>query len=305
MADLLQTFPDFDSLRPLIQRAREEDMGDDDVTSRLLIEPDAMGTGLLVQKRPGVVCGLGLVEMVCACYDPALTVWPAPNHCLAEVEGRYSESTPVQLCQVRGPLRALLSAERVILNFLQRLSGIATVTRAYVQQVQGTAARILDTRKTTPGLRTLEKYAVRAGGGVNHRMGLYDGLLVKDNHLARLSVQELAGYLVKVVAQSRAEAPRRLIEVEVDTLEQLRAVLTVKGIDVILLDNMNCPTMTQAVALRDHAGLSGKVQLEASGGVSLQSVRAIALTGVERISVGALTHSAPALDISMDCQATD
>jgi nicotinate-nucleotide pyrophosphorylase (carboxylating) len=189
-----------------------------------------------------------------------------------------------------------------MLNFLQRLSGIATLTHRFVRRVEGTSARILDTRKTTPGWRALEKYAVAAGGGVNHRMGLFDGVLVKDNHLAGVATKDLARFLSGVVARGRAESARRFIEVEVDNLDQFREVLKVDGIDAVLLDNMDCPKMEQAVEMRNHAGKKGRLELEASGGVTLDTVRTIALTGVDRISVGALTHSPTALDIGMDVE---
>jgi len=199
-------------------------------------------------------------------------------------------------------LRSLLAAERVVLNFLQHLSGVATHTHRFVRRVEGTGGKIYDTRKTLPGMRLLEKYAVRCGGGYNHRIGLFDGLLVKDNHLAGLAPRDLHAYLGDVVARSRAEAPDRLIEVESDSLDQLREVLKVPGIDLILLDNMDCPAMAAAVELRNQSGQRGKVALEASGGVTLETVRPIALTGVERIAVGALTHSAPALDVGLDIE---
>jgi nicotinate-nucleotide pyrophosphorylase (carboxylating) len=202
-------------------------------------------------------------------------------------------------------MRSLLSAERLVLNFLQRMSGVATATHRYVRQVQGTAAKITDTRKTIPGHRLLDKYAVRAGGGVNHRMGLYDGLLVKDNHIAGIPLAELATRIGRIVARARAENATRMVEVEVDTLEQLREALKVDAIDIILLDNMDCPSMAEAVRLRDAAGRRGTLALEASGGVTLETVRAVAETGVDRIAVGAITHSAPALDIGMDVESPD
>ncbi len=161
---------------------------------------------------------------------------------------------------------------------------------------------IYDTRKTLPGLRVLDKYAVRCGGGHNYRMGLYDGLLVKDNHIAPIPLKELAAYLSQAIARSRSESSDRLIEIEVDSLEQLREVMKVEGNYVVLLDNMDCPKMQTAVELRDRAGKKEKILLEASGGVTLETVRSIALTGVDRIAVGAITHSAPALDISMDIE---
>jgi nicotinate-nucleotide pyrophosphorylase (carboxylating) len=177
------------------------------------------------------------------------------------------------------------------------------LTQRFVRRVEGTSAKIYDTRKTRPGMRLLDKYAVRCGGGMNHRIGLYDGLLVKDNHLAARPLRELSGFLSRIVAQSRAEDSTRLIEVEVDTLDQLRELLKVDGIDVVLLDNMDCPKMTQAVEQRDRAGKKGKIDLEASGGVTLETVRSIATTGVDRIAVGAITHSVPAMDIGLEVEA--
>jgi nicotinate-nucleotide pyrophosphorylase (carboxylating) len=179
---------------------------------------------------------------------------------------------------------------------------VATQTHRFVRRVAGTTAKIYDTRKTLPGLRILDKYAVRSGGGHNYRIGLYDGLLVKDNHIASIPLSELAAYLSQAIARSRAESADRFIEIEVDNLDQFREAMKVEGSYVILLDNMDCPRMTTAVELRDRAGKKGKVQLEASGGVTLETVRSIALTGVDRIAVGAITHSAPALDISMDIE---
>jgi len=296
----METFPPYDEVRDLILLARREDLGQDDPTSRLLIADEAQGAGTLVQKEPGVICGLPIVEMVCRCYDPRLRVEAIPGTRLDVMEGRYNDAPATGLLRVLGPMRALLAAERVILNFLQHLSGVATLTRQFVQRVQGTSARILDTRKTLPGFRALEKYAVRCGGGGNHRMGLYDGLLVKDNHIAAVSPGELAAYLSRVVAASRAEDPHRPVEVEVDDLDQLREVLKVKAIDIVLLDNMDCASLQSAVELRNAAGKAGQVLLEASGGVTLDTVRAIAMTGVDRIAVGALTHSAPAIDIGLD-----
>lgn len=296
-------FPSPTDLRPLIDLARREDLHEDDVTSRLLIDERAVGVGTLVQKQVGVICGLPIVEMVCRAYDERLRVEPIPGFHLEIIEGRFTDTQLMPLLRVRGPMRSLLMAERLILNFLQRMSGVATLTQKFVRRTAGTNAQIYDTRKTVPGHRLLDKYAVRCGGGFNHRIGLYDGLLVKDNHLAGRPLRELAGYLSPIVARSRAEDPARLIEVEVDTLEQLTEVLKVDGLDVILLDNMDCPRMQTAVELRDKAGKKGRVALEASGGVTLETVRTIALTGVDRLAVGAITHSAPALDIGFDIEA--
>jgi nicotinate-nucleotide pyrophosphorylase (carboxylating) len=297
-------FPPYDTLRDLINLAKREDLGPsgDDATSRLLIPGNATGVGTILQKEVGIACGLPIVEMVCRTYDERLRVEQIPGFHMEIIEGRYSDQRTTPLLRVRGPMRSLLSAERVILNFLQRMSGVATMTQRFVRRVEGTGAKIYDTRKTMPGHRLLDKYAVRAGGGVNHRVGLFDGLLVKDNHLASRPLKDLAGYLQPIVAASRAEDAERIIEVEVDTLEQLREVLKVDGIDVVLLDNMDCPRMEMAVELRNKAGRKGRVALEASGGVTIETVRSIGLTGVERIAVGGITHSATALDISMEIE---
>jgi nicotinate-nucleotide pyrophosphorylase (carboxylating) len=297
-------FPPYDVLRDLINLAKREDLGPhaDDATSRLLIPENAIGVGTILQKEVGIACGLPIVEMVCRTYDERLRVEQIPGFHMEIIEGRYSDQRTTPLLRVRGPMRSLLSAERVILNFLQRMSGVATMTQRFERRVEGTGAKIYDTRKTMPGHRLLDKYAVRAGGGVNHRVGLFDGLLVKDNHLASRALKDLAGYLQPIVTASRAEDANRIIEVEVDTLEQLREVLNVDGIDVILLDNMDCPRMEMAVELRNKSGRKGKVALEASGGVTIETVRSIALTGVERIAVGGITHSAVALDISMETE---
>src|SRR3954465_2709429 len=180
----MHPFPKYDHLRDLIQLAKAEDLAGDDVTSRLMIAEAAVGVGTLMQKEVGVACGLPIVEMVCRAYDERLRVEMIPGFHLEIIEGRFSDARQTPLLRIRGPLRSLLSAERVVLNFLQRMSGVATHTNRFVRRVAGTGAKIYDTRKTMPGLRALDKYAVRRGGGMNHRMGLYDGLLVKDNHLA-------------------------------------------------------------------------------------------------------------------------
>jgi len=298
----MREFPSYDQLKDLIRMARQEDLGPagDDVTSRLLIPENAVSVGTLYQKEIGVACGLPIVEMICRTYDERLRVELIPGFHMEIIEGRYSDQRQTPLLRIRGPVRSLLSVERVVLNFLQRMSGVATLTNRYVRRVAGTTAKIYDTRKTIPGFRALDKYAVAAGGGENHRIGLYDGLLVKDNHLAAVPVPALTQYLQPIVNQSRAESATRLIEIEVDTLEQLREVLEVDGVDVVLLDNMDCPQMELAVALRNKSGK--RIALEASGGVTLETVRTIALTGVDRISVGALTHSATALDIGLDVE---
>jgi nicotinate-nucleotide pyrophosphorylase (carboxylating) len=268
--------------RRLIDLALTEDLGPTgDRTSLATIPATAVGRAAFVVRRPGVVAGVPAAAMVCAAVDPALAF-------TAEAaDGK-------RIATVTGPLRSILAAERTALNFLQRLSGVATLTRGFVDAVAGTKAKILDTRKTTPGWRLLEKYAVRCGGGANHRIGLYDGILIKDNHLAGLG-----GDVRKAVEAARnfpgnAGLP---VEVEVDTLEQLEVALAVRA-DIVLLDNMTTDQLRAAVARRD--AVAPGVLLEASGGVSLATVRDIAATGVDRISVGALTHSAPALDIALD-----
>ncbi|HET6248753.1 MAG TPA: carboxylating nicotinate-nucleotide diphosphorylase [Tepidisphaeraceae bacterium] len=295
-------FPPYDELREIIQLAKKEDLRNDDVTSRLMIPQDAIGIGTLIQKEVGVACGLPIVEMICRTYDERLRVELIPGFHLEIIEGRFSDSQRTPLLRIRGPLRSLLSAERIILNFLQRMSGVATFTHRFVRRTAGTGAKIYDTRKTIPGFRLLDKYAVRCGGGFSYRLGLFDGLLVKDNHIAAVPLRDLQNYLSKVVAQSRGEDPSRLIEIEVDNLEQMQEVLKVDGVQVILLDNMDCPKMEMAVDLRNKAGKKGVVELEASGGVNLETIRPIAQTGVERISIGAMTHSAPALDISLEIE---
>ncbi|MGF1633998.1 MAG: carboxylating nicotinate-nucleotide diphosphorylase [Phycisphaerae bacterium] len=293
-------FPSYDQVRPIIQLALAEDVSDiGDITSTILLNPDQQGVGTIVQKSVGVACGLPVVEMICKTADERLRVEQIPGFHFEIIEGRFSDQKTTPLVRVRGPMRALLTVERVLLNFLQQMSGMATLTNRFVRKVEGTHARIYDTRKTPPGFRLLAKYAVRAGGGQNHRVGLSDMILIKDNHLVQYTPKQLPEALRRVVAHNAGELP---IEVEVDTLEQLRAVVGVEGIDVILLDNMDCPTMDQAVQIRNEAG--SDVQLEASGGVTLETVRRIAETGVERIAVGALTHSAPVLDIGMDIEAS-
>ena len=293
-------FPPIDEIKELIQLAKREDLRDDDVTSRLLIPEGQIGVGTLLQKSVGIACGLPIVEQICRAYDERLRVELIPGFHMEIIEGRFSDAKTTPLLRIRGPMRSLLSAERVVLNFLQRMSGVATLTNRYARRAEGTKAKIYDTRKTIPGWRALDKYAVRRGGGLNHRTGLYDGLLVKDNHISDRPLQELGGFLSGIAAASRAEDPKRLIEVEVDNLDQLREVIKADGIDVVLLDNMDCPRMQSAVEMRDRAGK--KFEFEASGGVTLETVRSIALTGVERIAVGAITHSAPALDIGMDVE---
>jgi nicotinate-nucleotide pyrophosphorylase (carboxylating) len=269
-----------------VARALAEDVGAGDVTSEAIVPEDARGRARIVQKQPGVVFGLAAVA-------------EAMRQCGAEhvdnlvVEGQWREEVPADVLLASGPARALLAAERTALNFLGHLSGIATLTARFVEAVAGTGAAILDTRKTTPGLRGLEKAAVRAGGGRNHRIGLYDAILIKENHIA------IAGSLAKAVHGARKAHPELAIEVECRNLDEVSYALGT-GADLLLLDNMDTDTLREAVRLRDENSAAGRgASLEASGGVSLETVRGIAETGVDLISIGALTHSAPTLDFSM------
>jgi nicotinate-nucleotide pyrophosphorylase (carboxylating) len=274
--------------RRLIELALAEDLGTTgDRTSLATIPAGTQGSAAFVARSPGVVAGLPAAAMVCHAVDPTLA--------FTVVTGDGSPlERGMRLATVAGSLRSILAAERTALNFLQRLSGIASLTRKFVDSVAGLRVRILDTRKTTPGWRLLEKYAVRMGGATNHRLGLYDAILIKDNHLAGLG-----GDIGKAIERARtfpgnAGLP---VEIEVDTLAQLEAALAARA-DIVLLDNMSLDTLKAAVARRN--AVDPGVLLEASGGVSLGTVRDIAATGVDRISAGALTHSAPALDIALD-----
>lgn len=264
--------------------ALAEDIGRGDLTSRYFVGLDRRTARLFV-KETAVAAGVEIAGEVFRRVDPSLEVT------VVRASGSRLERGQTVL-EVNGSVRSILTAERVALNFLQQLSGVATITRRYVDAVAGTKARILDTRKTTPGLRALEKAAVVAGGGQNHRFGLFDMVLVKDNHLAADTELE---HLQNAIRRCRAENPGLRIEIEADTLDQVRRFLTLMGVDVILLDNMTLDELTEAVQL---AG--GRVQLEASGGVNLTTVAGIAATGVDFISVGALTHSAPAIDYSLE-----
>lgn len=298
----LHPFPPLASFIDLIHLARREDLGDGDVTSALTVPEDLIGVGTLYQKAVGVACGLPIVEHVCHVFDERLKVEMIPGFHLDLIEGRFSDHKLSPLLRIRGPMRSLLAAERTLLNFVQRMGGIATLTHRYVRRIENTRARIYDTRKTLPGYRSLDKYAVRAGGGENHRTGLFDMVLVKDNHVAQLDRREWGNQLQGLVAQSKRKHPALPVEVEVVDFAGFERVLAIQGVDIILLDNMDCPTMKRCVEARDAAGLRDRLQLEASGGVTLETVHDIALTGVERISVGALTHSVTALDISLEIE---
>jgi nicotinate-nucleotide pyrophosphorylase (carboxylating) len=273
----------------LISLALAEDLGAaGDVTSAAFIPSESESRALIVARTPCIAAGLSVAVEVFRRINLELKV---TEECR---QGDSLKKGDV-LLRIEGSTRSILAGERTALNFLGRLCGIATLARLYADQVAGTDVQLLDTRKTTPGWRILEKQAVKAGGCVNHRMGLYDAVLVKDNHLAALNNLSL---LPSLIDRLRADHPGLSIEIEADTLEQVKTLLTMPGIDVILLDNMSPATMSQAVALRNHG--APHVQLEASGGITLESVRAIAETGVNRISVGALTHSAMNADLSLE-----
>ena len=266
----------------LIQLALKEDIGPGDITTDHLVAPQTRGQGTIIAKADLIIAGLAVAAKVFQTLDPASLV----------DAGGYRDGDPVAtgstVIQVDGALSALLTGERTALNFLQRLSGIATQTRSWVEEVAGTTVKLVDTRKTTPGWRVLEKYAVRIGGAHNHRMGLYDGVLIKDNHIAACGGIAAA---VKKVRQSISHLIK--VEVETGTLEAVQEALEA-GVDVIMLDNMELDQIRQAVRI-----INKRVLVEASGNVTRQQLKALAQTGVDLISIGALTHSAPAVDLSM------
>ncbi len=282
MTGLSGDLPDI-LIAPVVAASLAEDLGrSGDITARACIDAEARLTCAFVARKTGVIAGLACAHLAMTALDPA-----------AKIETDVADGDRVlpgaRLAVVEAKARAVLSAERTALNLLGRLSGVATLTRAYVDAVAGTGARIIDTRKTTPGLRALEKYAVRMGGGANHRFGLDDAILIKDNHVAA------CGGVAQALRRARAHAGHMVkIEVEVDSLGQLREALE-GGPDIIMLDNFSLTDLREAVAM-----VSGRVTLEASGGVDLSTVADIARTGVDLISVGALTHSAPVMDIGLD-----
>jgi nicotinate-nucleotide pyrophosphorylase (carboxylating) len=267
----------------MVAQALEEDLGEaGDITTDPIVPASAGAEAEIIARKPGVIAGLDLAAASFTTLDPEVQF-------VADVADGTKVAAGTRIARIQGKARALLSAERVALNFLGHLSGIASLTAAYVEAVQGTKARIACTRKTTPGLRALEKYAVRAGGGMNHRFGLYDAVLVKDNHIAA------AGSLAQALERLRTRTGHLVqIEVEVDTLDQLDEALHFP-IHAVLLDNMDLATLKKAVAL-----VNGRVVTEASGGVTFEMIRQIAETGVDLISVGALTHSAPVLDLALE-----
>jgi nicotinate-nucleotide pyrophosphorylase (carboxylating) len=273
-------------LSEIVRRALAEDVGPGDVTTEATVPADARAHARIVQKEAGVVFGFEAVE-------ETLRQCGVEHLDRLVVEGQWCDAVPAEALLASGPAAALLVAERTALNFLGHLSGIATLTARFVEAVAGSGARILDTRKTTPGLRALEKAAVAAGGGVNHRLGLHDAILIKENHIA------LAGGVAKAIYLARKAQPQLPVEVEVRNLDETAYALGT-GADRLLLDNMDLETLRGAVKLRDENSGDGEGPvLEASGGVNLDTVHAVAETGVDYISVGALTHSAPSLDFSL------
>ncbi len=278
---------ELDLLKEDLRRFLAEDLGSGDITSAALIPPEARGRARVIAKQPGVICGAGLLV-------PLLEIL---GDVAPQVEAA-ADGQPVavgtEVARARGGYRQLLAAERTYLNLAQRLSGIATLTRRFADALAGTKARVLDTRKTNPGLRALDRAAVRAGGGFNHRFGLYDEFLIKENHLAPL--RHLPDAVGEAVARARRHQPGKRLTIEVRDLEECARALAASP-DCILLDNMGLEDLRRCVALRNRR--ASPCELEASGGITLANAAAVAATGVERLSVGALTHSAPALDLSM------
>ncbi len=291
-----------ESFEALLELARREDLGPrgGDLTSLLLPETaySAKGRWALVAREPGRFAGGEIFEPLLAALAPEVKLeWADPRCDLDPVEPGK------EIARFAGHVRQMLAAERTLLNFLQHLSGIATLTNRFVKAVAGTHAKIYDTRKTVPGMRALAKYAVRCGGGHNHRIGLYDAILIKDNHLAGIPTNRLAHTVFEMIGRIETLPSRpAFVEVECDSLDQYKELLKVVGIDVVLLDNFPPDKLRDAVRIRDDGGLRGKVELEASGGATLDKVRAIAETGVDRIAVGAITHSAGSLDLGLDAR---
>jgi nicotinate-nucleotide pyrophosphorylase (carboxylating) len=276
-----------DTTRTLIQLALSEDIGSGDVTANYFIPEERRGHALIVARQEGVISGVDVAKHVFAEVDPSLEV------VVNLPDGSHVDAGDVVIT-ILGKARSILTAERTALNFMQRLSGVATATRRYARLIEGTGARILDTRKTTPGFRSLEKQAVVHGGGTNHRMGLYDRAMVKDNHLVTENRLE---ELQHAIHRLKQDHPDVQVELEADKLEQVEAFLTLEGVDHILLDNMPPGILRMAIALRGDREFP---KFEASGGVTLETIHPIAETGVDFISVGAITHSAGALDLAMD-----
>ena len=287
-------FPEDDEqVKRLIRLAIEEDLGEGDVTTESAVPEDARARANVVARQAGIVAGLPLIELIVGHLTSKATVT------LRVDDGDHVRPSDV-LATIEGPAGALLTAERVMLNFVRHLSGIATLTRTYVDAIAGTKARVYDTRKTTPGFRVLEKYAVRVGGAENHRMGLFDEVLIKDNHLAILA--ERCESLTDAVKRIRRKHPDIPVEIEADTEEGVRDALKAEA-DILLLDNMPPDRLYRAVKLARELSPDKRPLLEASGGITLETIRAVALAGVDRISVGAITHSAHAFDIAVDFEA--
>jgi nicotinate-nucleotide pyrophosphorylase (carboxylating) len=284
--------PERRNAEALIRMALAEDLDDaGDLTTATVVPARARGSARLVARSPGVIAGLPVVAMLMDRFELGEGWRPL------RTDGDRVEAGDV-LGELSGPFRSILTLERTALNFLQRLSGVATLTARFVAEVGGTAAGVFDTRKTTPGWRALEKYAVRCGGGRNHRIGLYDAVLIKDNHLGWLQAAGVADPIARAIDDARAGTPTgTVVEVEVDTLEQLDAALRRRP-DIVLVDNLGPEALREAVRRRDATAPG--VELEASGGVSLATIAGLARAGVDRISVGALTHSAVALDVALD-----
>jgi nicotinate-nucleotide pyrophosphorylase (carboxylating) len=272
------------AIADVVTTALREDVGTGDLTTGLLVPRDNRCRAELLLEEPGVSCGIDIAAAVFTALDPAVSLTPL---C---ADGTRIENTPAVLAQVTGPTAAILTGERTALNLVARLCGIATLTRRYVDQVAGTGVTILDTRKTTPGLRALEKYAVRCGGGSNHRFGLDDAILVKENHL------RIAGGITAATSSLAGSTGEIAVEVEAETLDQVAEALAA-GVERILLDNMTPDQIAHAVELTN-----GRAKLEASGGITLDTVRAYAETGVDFISIGALTHAARSLHVSLEVQ---
>jgi nicotinate-nucleotide pyrophosphorylase (carboxylating) len=272
------------TIADVVGNALREDIGRGDLTTKLLVPAERRCRAQLLLEEPGVVCGVQVVAAVFQSLDPAVALTAIA------ADGERSEATPAVLAELAGPATAILTGERTALNLIGRLCGIATLTRRYVDQVVGTGVTILDTRKTTPGLRALEKYAVRCGGGSNHRFGLDDAILVKENHL------RIAGGITAAASALAGRTGELAVEIEAETLDQVAEALAV-GVERILLDNMTPDQIAQAVELT-----AGRAKLEASGGITLDTVRAYAETGVDFISIGALTHAARSLHVSLEVQ---
>ncbi len=285
---------DFAKIEALVRKALEEDLGTGDITTDNLIQDDALASGEFIGQKEGIICGLPIIEPLFRLLNEDI------KFKAALADGDAVKSGQI-IGKIFGQARAILSGERVALNFLQRLSGIATLTRKFVRAVEEFPARIYDTRKTTPLWRHLEKYAVKIGGGENHRFGLYDMVLIKDNHLRFLGRRALKEHIAEL---RKSLVPDVKIEIEAENLNEVKEAI-LAGADVIMLDNMSLDEMRQAAELVRNAPVrarQGKIEIEASGGVSLENVKKIAQAGVDKISVGAITHSAPALDISLEVE---